>query len=92
MIFLFNRAKIMNERQKNLLKNLRVEAHLARALNIGTSAFYSKLHALKAGKTPVLTAESKTNFSTAYEEKQVEFWGDLAVIAAENLKELKVES
>lgn len=82
----------MNERQQKLLENLRVEAHLARALEISTSAFYNKLHALKAGKTPVLTAKkSHVLFSSAYKEKQIELWNDLIEIASEKLGELENE-
>ncbi len=82
----------MNERQLRLSRNLRVEAHLARALDIKASAFYNKLYALKSGKAPVLTAESQHPFEVAYKEKQVEFWSDLAVIATEKLKELEVKN
>ncbi len=84
----------MNEQQEKLLKNLRVEAHVARALGLNAGGFYAKLNALRAGKNPVLKAgvETPQSFETAYSAAQIEFWNDLAVIASEKLKELENEN
>ena len=80
----------MNERQQALLENLRVEAHLARSMSITAPAFHSKLNALKAGKTPILSVVSGVSFSDAYKTAQIEFWRDLVTIGLEKLKELEI--
>ena len=84
----------MNEQQEKLLKNLHVEAHVARSLGLNAGGFYAKLNALKAGKNPVLKAgaENARSFETAYKTAQIEFWNDLAVIATEKLRELEIEN
>lgn len=84
----------MNERQQRLLRRLYVQAHIARALGMYASSFNAKLEALKYGKNPMFSSNTKNPilFATIYKEKQIEFWGDLAVIAAEKLKELEVKN
>ena len=82
----------MNEQQEKLLKNLHVEAHVARSLGLNAGGFYAKLNALNAGKNPILKAgvENARSFETAYKTAQIKFWNDLSAIATEKLKELAV--
>ena len=82
----------MNERQVNLLKNLRVEAHIARGMGVSaTNGFYAKLNAMNAGKNPVFKSapEATQKFEDVYKVKQAEFWNDLVTIATKKLKELE---
>ena len=86
------RQQTMNDRQKNILKNLRTEAHIARGMGIAANnGFYAKLNAMNAGKNPVFkSAQGATQkFEAVYKVKQAEFWNDLVTIANKKLKELE---
>ena len=85
----------MNERQVNLLKNLRIEAHIARGMGItAVNGFYAKLNAMNAGKNPVFksASEAPQSFEVTYKAKRAEFWADLVAIATEKLRELEIEN
>ena len=81
----------MNEKQKVLFSNIPVKAHVARYMGIKNCELVRKVQALSEGKNPSygLKDGNPRLFKPGYIAAQIEFWSDLAVIAAENLKELE---
>ena len=84
---------MLTKQQVVLLKDLRVSAHIARAMEISAQQLKDKIRSLDRGNTPIIKrCDNPVLFKTLYIEKQKQFWSDVITIAVEKLKELEIEN